>query len=132
MIQQYKAIAGKFGTAYAIVNPTEKEKKIAIEYYLLFDDNGNILLKGGVLEAEILMERTFDSYIKEHIEETLPYMVLRMLVDNHQPDELEDLPEIKFAEKADAIAAVKANYAEYAHRIAENAASEDVKAAFAE
>ena len=130
MLQQYTANIEKFGTAYAFLEATQTGQMVRIEYYLITDDSGNATIKGGILEAEALMEQTLEAYLNEHIKETLPYMVIRFLVDNHAPEELDDLAEVVFAANSHAASTVKQCYPHLAKLIAEKCTSEDIRVAF--
>jgi hypothetical protein len=129
MFQQYSAHVGQFGYSYALLEATEKDKKVSIEYYLIFKDGETPFIKGGVLEVEAVLDQTLETYVEEHVAESLPYMVLRYLVDNHEPSELENLPEVVFAEDANATTAIKANFPDYAKMIAEKTQSEQIRQA---
>lgn len=131
MFQQYSAKVDQYGNAYALLEATEKDKKVTIEYYLLFKDGETPFIKGGVLEVEAVLDQTLDTYVKEHVAESLPYMILRYLVDNHEPSELENLPEVVFAEDANAIAAIKASFPDYASMIIQKSTSTTIKEALA-
>ena len=131
MFQQYSAKVDRFGSAYALLEATEKDKKVTIEYYLIFKDGETPSIKGGVLEVEAVLDQTLETYVNEHVEESLPYMILRYLVDNHQPSELENLPEVIFAEDANAIASIKASFPDYASMIIQKSTSKTIKEALA-
>ena len=131
MFQQYSAKVGEIGSAYALLEATEKDKKVTIEYYLIFKDGETPFIKGGVLEVEAILDQTLETYVKEHVAESLPYMILRYLVDNHEPSELENLPEVIFTEDANAIAAIKANHSDFAAMIAQKSNSSTIKKALA-
>ncbi|WP_320051968.1 hypothetical protein [uncultured Acetobacteroides sp.] len=129
MFQQYTAPIGQFGSAYALLEATEKDKKVSIEYYLIFKDGETPYIKGGVLEVETVLDQTMQTYVEEHVAESLPYMVLRYLVDNREPSELENLPEVVFTETADAATTIKASFPDYAKLIAEKTQSEQIRQA---
>ena len=131
MFQQHSAKVDRFGSAYALLEATEKDKKVTIEYYLIFKDGETPSIKGVVLEVEAVLDQTLETYVNEHVEESLPYMILRYLVDNHQPSELENLPEVVFAEDANAIATIKANFPDYASMIIQKSTSKAIKEALA-
>lgn len=131
MFQQYSAKVGEFGSAYALLEATEKDKKVTIEYYLIFKDGETPLIKGGVLEVEAILDQTLETYVKEHVAESLPYMILRFLVDNHEPSELEGMAEVTFTEDENAIAAIKANHSDFAAMIAQKSSSSTIKEALA-
>lgn len=131
MFQQYSAKVDQFGSAYALLEATEKDKKVTIEYYLIFKDGETPFIKGGVLEVEAVLDQTLETYVKEHVAESLPYMILRYLVDNHEQSELENLPEVVFAEDANAIATIKAIFPDYASMIIQKSTSKTIKEALA-
>lgn len=127
MLKQYSAVVDKFGKAYTLIEATQKDNMVSIEYYLIFDDKGNASIKGGVLEVEALLENTLESYLNEHVTETLPYMVIRALVDSHTPEELEGLSEIKFGEDSTVASILKGSYPNLAALIFEKCTSLQVK-----
>lgn len=129
MFQQYSAAVGKFGNAYALFDASQVGKMVTIEYYLILDDSGNATIKGGILEVEALLEQTMETYVQEHVAETLPYMVIRTLVDNHTPEELEGMAEVVFVADDTVVDTLKAKYEKYAALILEKSISEVVKAA---
>lgn len=129
MIQQYSAAVDRFGNAYALILPSQNGKMANIEYYLIFDDNGNTTIKGGVLEVETVLDQTLDTYVQEHVAESLPYMVIRILVDNHDPEKLEGMSPVVFTPSNNVTDIIKNKYPDYARLIAEKAVSDEVKAA---
>lgn len=131
MLLQYSAKVDLLGTAYSFLEATEKDKKVTIEYYLIFTEGDTPFIKGGVLEVEAVLDQTLETYVKEHVAESLPFMVLRYLVDNHEPSELENLPEVIFAEDANAIAAIKTSFPDYASMIVQKSTSNAIKKALA-
>lgn len=131
MFQQYSAKVDQFGSAYALLEATEKDKKVTIEYYLIFKDAETPFIKGGMLEVETVLDQTLETYVKEHVAESLPYMILRYLVDNHEPSELDNLPEVIFTEDANAIATIKAIFPDYASMIIQKSSSKTIKEALA-
>lgn len=131
MLQQYSSKVDRFGHAYALLEATEKDQKVTIEYYLVYDDGKAPFIKGGILEVEAVLDQTLETYVKEHVDESLPYMILRHLVDNHEPAELENLADVIFTEDTDAAATIKSQHPEYASMIVQKSNSTAIKEIFA-
>ncbi len=131
MLLQYSAKVDLLGTAYSFLEATEKDKKVTIEYYLIFTDGDTPFIKGGVLEVEAVLDQTLETYVKEHVAESLPFMVLRYLVDNREPSALENMADVIFTEDATAIAGIKTIIPDHVALIAAKSNSEAVKAALA-
>jgi hypothetical protein len=131
MLLQYSAKVDLLGTAYSFLEATEKDKKVTIEYYLVFTDGDTPFIKGGVLEVEAVLDQTLETYVKEHVAESLPFMVLRYLVDNREPSALENMADVIFTEDATAIAGIKTIIPNHVALIAAKSNSEAVKAALA-
>jgi len=131
MLLQYSAKVDLLGTAYSFLEATEKDKKVTIEYYLVFTDGDTPFIKGGVLEVEAVLDQTLETYVKEHVAESLPFMVLRYLVDNREPSALENMADVIFTEDATAIAGIKTIIPDHVALIAAKSNSEAVKAALA-
>lgn len=131
MLLQYSAKVDLLGTAYSFLEATEKDKKVTIEYYLIFTDGDTPFIKGGVLEVEAVLDQTLETYVKEHVAESLPFMVLRYLVDNREPSALENMAEVIFTEDATAIESIKTIIPDHVALIAAKSNSEAVKVALA-
>jgi hypothetical protein len=131
MLLQYSAKVDLLGTAYSFLEATEKDKKVTIEYYLIFTDGDTPFIKGGVLEVEAVLDQTLETYVKEHVAESLPFMVLRYLVDNREPSALENMADVIFTEDATAIAGIKTIIPNHVALIAAKSNSEAVKVALA-
>jgi len=131
MLLQYSAKVDLLGTAYSFLEATEKDKKVTIEYYLVFTDGDTPFIKGGVLEVEAVLDQTLETYVKEHVAESLPFMVLRYLVDNREPSALENMADVIFTEDATAIAGIKTIIPDHVALIAAKSNSDAVKVALA-
>lgn len=127
---QYSSKVDKFGHAYAFLEASQTGNMVRIEYYLIFDDSGNATIKGGILEVEALMEQTLETYLNEHVKETLPYMIIRNLVDNHTAEEMEGLSEVVFTADSNASDIVKGSYPDLSRLIADKCSSENIRTAF--
>jgi hypothetical protein len=130
MIQQYSAKVDKFGQAYAVLAAKAENNKVTLEYYLVFDHEGDPFIKGGILEVEEVLDQTLETYVKEHVAESLPFMVLRYLVDNHEPDQLENMEEVIFTEDQGTAAELNAKFPQMASMIAQKCNDADLKALF--
>lgn len=129
MFQQYSAKVDRFGMAYALFDASQSGKMVTIEYYLILNDSGNATIKGGILEVEALLEQTLETYVQEHLTETLPYMVIRNLVDNHDPAELEGMEEVIFSADNQVVEVIKQSHPDYAKLISEKCTSVKIRTA---